>query len=195
MNSAITSPRWPMSTTPRPVAYQSGEERPEPWEPNVTALHDPAQLKWKDKVKAGTPLPTPWPKAEFEKFQREYQKTRAELRAANRPEAEMNALFREEREFTNKLLSSAPHHDAIGAFEGANYQASGYYRSEMQCVMFSRIDRYCEVCQDAIEDDHRPVFEVEASDTSGLRLPLPRAENPLTARCGRRLSPRERHGV
>ena len=85
-----------------PVAYQSGEERPEPWEPNVTALHDPAHLKWKDKVKAGTPLPTPWPKAEFEKFQREYQKKRAELRAANRPEAEMNALFRKEREFTEQ---------------------------------------------------------------------------------------------
>jgi hypothetical protein len=135
-----------------PVAYQSGEERPEPWEPNVTALHDAATLKWRSKVKAGTPLPTPWPKEAFEEDQHEYQKKRAELRAAKRPETEMNALFRKERESTSRLLSAAPHHDVIGAFEGANYQASGYYRSEMQCVMFTRIDRYCEVCRDAIEE-------------------------------------------
>ena len=50
-----------------PVAYQSGGARPEPWEPNVTALHDPANLKWKRFVKPGTALPTPWPKAEYEK--------------------------------------------------------------------------------------------------------------------------------
>jgi IgA Peptidase M64/Peptidase M64 N-terminus len=135
-----------------PVAYQSGAERPEPWEPNVTALQDPSMLKWKDAVKSGTALPTPWPKEKFEAYQREYQKKRNALRAANRPEAEMNALFRQEREFTQQLLNASPTARVVGAFEGANYQASGYYRSEMQCVMFSRIDRYCGVCQRAIED-------------------------------------------
>ena len=134
-----------------PVAYQSGEERPEPWEPNVTALHDPSHLKWRDKVAAGTALPTPWPKAEFEAYQRDYQAKRTALRAANRPESEMNALFRKERAFSEGLFSKAPNHSVIGAFEGANYQASGYYRSEMQCVMFSRSDQYCQVCRDAIE--------------------------------------------
>lgn len=134
-----------------PVAYQSGEERPEPWEPNVTALHDPSHLKWRDKVAAGTALPTPWPKAEFEAYQRDYQAKRTALRAANRPESEMNALFRKERAFSEGLFSKALNHSAIGAFEGANYQASGYYRSEMQCVMFSRSDQYCQVCRDAIE--------------------------------------------
>ena len=133
-----------------PVAYQSGEERPEPWEPNVTALHDPKQLKWAKKVKAGTPLPTPWPKSEFEEYQRAYQKERGALRAANRPESEMNALFRRERAFTQELLSKASNNTAIGAYEGANYQASGYYRSQTQCIMFSRIDRFCDVCADAI---------------------------------------------
>ena len=135
-----------------PVAYQSGEERPEPWEPNVTALRDPATLKWREKAKADTPLPTPWPKEEFEKFQREHQKKRAQLRADHRPEAEMNALFRKEREFTEKLLAAAPNYGVVGAFEGANYQASGYYRSEMQCLMFSRTERFCGVCSDAVED-------------------------------------------
>lgn len=135
-----------------PVAYASGEERPEPWEPNVTALQDPAQLKWKRHVAPGTPLPTPWPKAEFENYQRDYQARRAALRKANRPEAEMSALFAEERRFTDALVSRQPNRDVIGAFEGANYQASGYYRSEMQCTMFSRSERFCQVCQDAISD-------------------------------------------
>ena len=50
------------------VAYETGAaKKPEPWEPNVTALNDPAQLKWKDLVTSGTPLPTPWSKEEYEK--------------------------------------------------------------------------------------------------------------------------------
>jgi hypothetical protein len=40
------------------VAYGSPAERPEPWEPNVTALKDPASLKWKDLLTPGTALPT-----------------------------------------------------------------------------------------------------------------------------------------
>jgi hypothetical protein len=136
-----------------PVAYQSaGEERPEPWEPNVTAQLDPAKIKWRHKLTADTPLPTPWPKAEYEAFQRDYQRQRAELRQANRPESEMNALFRKEREFTQRLLQASPTYGKVGAFEGAHYEASGYYRSEMQCIMFSRIEHFCGVCRDAIEE-------------------------------------------
>ena len=133
-----------------PVAYQSGEERPEPWEPNVTALRDPARVKWQARLSPGVTLPTPWPKADFEKYQRDYQKKRASLRSANRPESDMNDLFRAERVFTNNLVSKSPNRELIGAFEGANYQASGYYRSAMQCLMFDRSERFCRVCQDAI---------------------------------------------
>jgi len=40
------------------VAYQTGaSDLPEPWEPNVTSLKDPATLKWRDLVEPGTPLP------------------------------------------------------------------------------------------------------------------------------------------
>jgi IgA Peptidase M64/Peptidase M64 N-terminus len=42
------------------VTYQTGRpDRPEPWEPNLTALRDPALLKWKDLVDPSTPIPTP----------------------------------------------------------------------------------------------------------------------------------------
>ncbi|PWF39393.1 IgA Peptidase M64 [Massilia glaciei] len=133
-----------------PVAYQSSGSRMEPWEPNVTALRDPSRLKWNKHVKAGTALPTPWPKAEYEEASRAYQKRRAALRAANRPESEMNALFREDLARTNKLFSAAPHRHHAGAFEGANYEAKGFYRSEMQCLMFDRSERFCNVCKDGI---------------------------------------------
>jgi hypothetical protein len=135
-----------------PVAYQSSGARMEPWEPNVTALRDPDQLKWKKYVQAGTPLPTPWPKAEYEAYSREYQKRRAALRAANRPESEMNALFREDLAHTRELFAKAQYRNAIGAFEGANYEASGYYRPAMQCIMFDRSEQFCQVCRDGISD-------------------------------------------
>jgi hypothetical protein len=135
-----------------PVAYQSSGARMEPWEPNATALRDPAKLKWKQHVHAGTPLPTPWPKAEYEAYSRAYQKQRAALRAANRPESEMSALFREDLVHTKELFSKAQYRTATGAFEGANYEASGYYRPAMQCIMFDRSEQFCPVCQDGISE-------------------------------------------
>lgn len=135
-----------------PVAYAASGTRLEPWEPNVTALRDPNQLKWKRHVKAGTPLPTPWPKAAYEEASRAYQKRRAALRAQNRPESEMNALLREDLARTNALFAKQAHRHTIGAFEGANYEASGYYRPAMQCIMFDRSEAFCPVCQDGIAD-------------------------------------------
>lgn len=133
-----------------PVAYAAASGRMEPWEPNVTALRDPAKLKWKKHVKPGTPLPTVWPKAEYEEYSRAYQKRRAALRAANRPESEMSALFKEDLAHTNELFSKAKHRHDVGAFEGANYEANGYYRSQMQCLMFDRSEKFCNVCNDGI---------------------------------------------
>lgn len=136
-----------------PVAYAAADaQRVEPWEPNVTALLQPDNLKWKDQVSPATPLPTPWPKAEFETYERDVQARRVKLRADKRPESEMSALFREEQAHVETLFAGDPHRHAVGAFEGANYAATGYYRSQMQCIMFTRADAFCSVCQRAIED-------------------------------------------
>ena len=64
----------------------------------------------------------------------------------------MSALFREEQAHVGALFADAPYKDAVGAFEGANYSATGYYRPQMQCLMFTRADAFCSVCRDAIED-------------------------------------------
>jgi hypothetical protein len=64
----------------------------------------------------------------------------------------MNALFREDLAHTRELFSKAQYRNAIGAFEGANYEASGYYRPAMQCIMFDRSEQFCPVCQDGISE-------------------------------------------
>jgi hypothetical protein len=134
------------------VAYgPAPANRVEPWEPNATALLDPKDLKWKDLVAAGTPVPTPWKKEEFEKASREAQEKRRQLRAGNRPEEEIDALFREEQAFETKLLGTDAFSGKVGAFEGAMYEAKGYYRPQEDCIMFSRDEvPFCAVCRRAI---------------------------------------------
>lgn len=133
------------------VAYETGTARVEPWEPNVTALLDPSRLKWKDLVTTGTPVPTPWKKEEFEASSRETQKRRREIRAQNRPESEMDALFREERRHETELLGTDRYSSKVGAFEGADYEARGYYRSQEDCIMFTRDEvGFCAACRRAI---------------------------------------------
>jgi hypothetical protein len=134
-----------------PVAYEPPVKRTEPWEPNVTALLDPELLKWKDLVTPGTPVPTPWLKEQFEAYEKEIQKRRQEIRAANRPESEMNKLIQEAEKHENAMLASQKYAESVGAFEGADYQAHGYYRPQVNCMMFTRYDRFCAVCRRAIE--------------------------------------------
>ena len=117
----------------------------------MTALLDPKNLKWKDLVEPGTPLPTPWRKPEFEALEKEIQKQRAEIRASNLPESEMNKLLQESEKREEMLLSQEKYAGKVGAFEGADYQAHGYYRPEVNCIMFTRQKSFCEVCRRAIE--------------------------------------------
>jgi len=131
------------------VAYAPATDRVEPWEPNVTALLDVSTLKWRHL--ANVTIPTPWNKEAFEAYSREIQTRRAQLRKDKRPEEEMEALFREELEHEKKMFAAEKHFGQVGAFEGAMYEARGYYRPEIDCIMFSRTDHFCKVCREAIE--------------------------------------------
>jgi hypothetical protein len=133
-----------------PVAYAPATERLEPWEPNATALLDPTRLKWKDLVSPDTPVPTPWNKEAFEKDSRAYQTRRAQLRKDKRPESEMEALFREVRNHEEAAFARERYVGQVGAFEGAMYEAIGYYRPEADCIMFTRSNHFCAVCRRAI---------------------------------------------
>ena len=135
------------------VAYETGgADRPEPWEPNVTALKDPKNLKWAGLVAAGTPLPTPWEKVAFEKESRAFQAERKKLIAEGKPPEALDEHFRKEQAVETKLLSSMPFFGKVGAFEGASYEAKGLYRPAADCIMFTRDDvGFCPVCRQAIE--------------------------------------------
>jgi len=133
------------------VSYQTPAITVEPWEPNVTALLDPANLKWKELVKPGTPIPTPWDKTEFDNFSFGIQKERRALRAANVPETEMEALFAREKKTSLETFSKNKYKDATGAFEGGNYMQFGIYRSALDCIMFTRNKQeFCPACTKAI---------------------------------------------
>jgi len=144
------------------VSYNPSAEPVEPWEPNVSALRAGTGmaaiagdrrplLKWKDMISPDTPIPTDWNKAEFEKYSREIQRRRAKIRKDKLPESVMEALFREELAHERKMFAAEKYAGHVGAFEGANYEPKGYYRPEIDCIMFSRTDHFCAVCRRAIE--------------------------------------------
>jgi len=133
------------------VYYETGKARLEPWMPNVTA--DPRNPKWKALLTPGIPLPTPWKKTEFEKSSHAYQQERRQIRAENRPESEMEALMKREEVLETGHLGKDTWSGKVGAFEGANYEATGYFRSQTDCIMFTRDQvPFCAACQRAIED-------------------------------------------
>lgn len=136
-----------------PVAYEPPARIVEPWPANVTASPNRARLKWRDLLTPGVALPTAWPKQEYEALSKTLQARRARIRAEKRPEEEMSALFREEQLATTKLLRSSPNADALGAFQGANYDARAFYRPAIDCIMFTRNEvPFCRVCQRALAE-------------------------------------------
>ena len=104
-------------------------DKTEPWEPNVTALLDPNNLKWKSFVEEDTPIPTPWNKSK-------YDSTYA---------ARSGGL--------KQILKEDPYYGKTGAFEGSGYSSEGLYRPSVDCIMFSKgIDQgFDPVCRNAIQ--------------------------------------------
>ena len=134
-----------------PVAYEPPDKIVEPWPANVTAATTRDQVKWRDLLTPGVPVPTPWPKEQYETMSKSYQAERAKIREEKKPESVMTALFKREMELETKLLSSAEHYGKVGVFQGANYDARAFYRPEIDCIMFSRNKvPFCKVCQRAL---------------------------------------------
>lgn len=133
------------------VSYEVPAPKVEPWEPNITALFDKSNLKWKDLVKQGTPVPTPWNKEEFDKAGYAIQKERDSLRKAMVPEYVMEDLFMRQMAQEDSYFAIEQYRDKIGAFEGAGYLSKGLYRPQIDCIMYTRHMVFCKVCQRTIE--------------------------------------------
>lgn len=138
----------------------------EPIEPNITALLDPKNVKWKKYLSEGIEIPTPWEKEEFDKMSYEWLKERnrlnnhiAELKRNRAPENEIKAAEDEyalkdklQSEKVDKYLMSSKYWGKVGAFEGAGYQPKELYRPMLDCIMFSKGDKpFCKVCDEAIK--------------------------------------------
>jgi hypothetical protein len=107
----------------------------EPWEPNVTALHDPDALKWKDLVEPETPIPT---RCDVDRFATQW--------SAEKTEASDPVGGRIPR--TGAVDADGAR---VGAFEGAAHRAHGLFRPTADCLMFSLgSEGYCPVCQRAM---------------------------------------------
>lgn len=137
----------------------------EPVEPNVTALLDPANIKWKVLMTEEIELPTPWEKSAYDEMSFAWQKKRrelnnkiAELKRDGAPEEEITAVEKTyadyDRDYTQKVqdyLKASKYYGKIGAFEGAGYATKGLYRPMTDCIMFSKgADTFCKVCEASI---------------------------------------------
>jgi hypothetical protein len=148
------------------VAYNEFYPRGvEPVEPNITALLDPKNLKWKDLLTPGIEIPTPWEKEGFDKMDEAYQKIRSELNEkiarmkrekapqaeVEKAEMESERLSREHAEKMDDYLAKSKFKDKVGAFEGAGYSAQGLYRPMLDCLMFTKGKKpFCKVCEQAV---------------------------------------------
>ena len=139
----------------------------EPAEPNITALLDKENLKWKDLVEDDTPIPTPWNKEEFDLMGYEWQKERnklnngiTELKKNKASKDEIDAAEKnydlKDKANTEKVvehLRDNEYYGKVGAFEGAGYMQFGFYRPMLDCIMFSKgVKPFCDVCQKAIRN-------------------------------------------
>ncbi|MDW3208451.1 MAG: M64 family metallopeptidase [Reichenbachiella sp.] len=138
----------------------------EPAEPNITALLDPENVKWKHLLSEGIELPTSWNKAFYDstslKWQAERRMLNDSIAALKKAQAPAEAIAAAEKLYDEKVtaedarvqdfLENADFSKKVGAFEGAGYASVGIYRSSPNCIMFTRTDYFCPVCQEAMID-------------------------------------------
>jgi hypothetical protein len=137
----------------------------EPREWNITALLNPADVKWKDLLSPGIGVPTEYGKDALEALQAERQKNRKaqadEIAAATaRGGADAAAGIQEKYQAADKEIEAkiavlrkqyAPLADKVGVFEGAGYASKGLYRPQISCIMNSSpMGEFCAVCRKAI---------------------------------------------
>ena len=135
----------------------------EPSEPNITALKDPENVKWKMLLSEGISLPTPWKKKTFDSTDLVWQAKRAKLNdriaelqlngqeeEAQAAKQEYDRLSLRRDSLVQAYLEGSVYAGEVGAFEGAGYKATGLYRPSINCIMFTRTDYFCPVCQHAM---------------------------------------------
>ncbi len=136
----------------------------EPNEPNITALKDPDNVKWKHLLTDGIEVPTPWGKQAYDSAAVAWPKERAELSyeisqlksngaSKKKIDAAIAHYKKRSEEHANEVSNVMENEELlgkVGAFEGAGYMYTGMYRPSLNCIMFSHAEYFCPVCQDAM---------------------------------------------
>lgn len=126
--------------------YPSGVE---PLDPNITALLDTANLKWKELLSPGIEIPTHWDKEIFDSLNHvssiislekktkieELNEAAATSEKIKETEDVYNKKIAELRSKTDSFIFNHPLKDKVGAFEGAGYQSTGLYRPTVNSLM------------------------------------------------------------
>ncbi len=140
------------------VAYDEFYPRGiEPAEPNLTALLDPDNVKWKDCLSPGIDVPTDWGKTRFDSMYLKIDQLRERrtvlLDSLNTMSTSTNEINKVTSSFAdsiqslkkqiNDFISNHPLRGKIGVFEGAGYSAKGLYRPTVNSIMhkFDENDR------------------------------------------------------
>lgn len=134
--------------------YPSGVE---PTEPNITALLDPENLKWKDLLTPGLSVPTDWGEKAYDSLKTRRSELVAEkakaLSRLKNDSASESAVKEAEANYSRQLdelgkkirafMEEHPLKGKIGVFEGAGYVAKGLYRPTLNSLMnqFTKGDR------------------------------------------------------
>ncbi|MBN1144037.1 MAG: hypothetical protein JXA72_06425 [Bacteroidales bacterium] len=121
----------------------------EPLEPNITALPDPLNVKWKQFLDPELTVPTDWNKTRYDSLQLQFSSLEKErimvidsLRMAGTADSELEKVA---NAFTKKLydlyrerydfFKNHPLKDKVGVYEGANYLSKGMYRPTLNSLM------------------------------------------------------------
>ncbi len=132
------------------VAYEDFyPEGVEPFEPNITRMSDPDNLKWKDLLTPGLPVPTEWGQQTYdslgaarETLGKDHDEQVTELKAEGVSAdslAKVEKRFRASmKELNDRILSFMQNHPLrgkVGAFEGGGYLPKGIYRPTVNSLM------------------------------------------------------------
>ncbi len=138
----------------------------EPLEPNITALLDPSNVKWKSLLSPGISVPTEYGKDIIDALQagrlarrKTLAKEIAEAKDKGLDIAGIKSLQDKAAEadradqvrideIRKKYATLA---DKVGVFEGAGYSTKGLYRPQINCIMISSPKmEFCAVCRQAL---------------------------------------------
>jgi hypothetical protein len=152
------------------VAYEGFyQDEAEPVAPNITALMDIENIKWKKYLSPGINIPTEWRKDEFDSLTTirshvrvEGEKTISDLIAKGIAKDSINVVRAKYRSRDLKIsqqiddfFRNHPLRGKIGAFEGAGYKSKGLYRPTLNSIMhkFMQQDKsFYKISEQAILD-------------------------------------------